>query len=115
MESLIDLIYNPGIINIDFADLRTILKGRGNSAFLNTIEESGKDRVEKTCENIFKNPLLQNSGFPAEKILKRLMAISTDDIQNEAQKLFARKPILTALGPLDELEDYKKISARLAA
>lgn len=69
LESLIDLIYNPGIINIDFADLRTILRGRGNSAFLNTVEESGKDRVEKTCENIFKNPLLQNSGFKAEKIL----------------------------------------------
>lgn len=69
LESLIDLIYNPGIINIDFADLRTILKGRGNSAFLNTIEESGKDRVEKICENIFKNPLLQNNGFNAEKIL----------------------------------------------
>ncbi len=69
LESLIDLIYNPGVINIDFADLRTILKGRGNSAFLNTVEESGKDRVEKTCENIFKNPLLQNNNFKAEKIL----------------------------------------------
>jgi len=69
LESLIDLIYNPGIINIDFADLRTILKGRGNSAFLNTIEESGKDRIEKTCKNIFKNPLLQNSAFKADKIL----------------------------------------------
>lgn len=69
LESLIDLIYNPGIINIDFADLRTILSGRGNSAFLNTIEESGKDKVEKVCENIFKNPLLQNSSFEAEKIL----------------------------------------------
>jgi cell division protein FtsZ len=69
LESLIDLIYNPGIINIDFADLRTILRGKGNSAFLNTIEESGKSRVEKICENIFKNPLLQNSGFIAEKIL----------------------------------------------
>ena len=69
LESLIDLIYNPGIINIDFADLRTILKGWGNSAFLNTVEESGKNSVEKTCEKIFKNPLLQNSGFKAEKIL----------------------------------------------
>jgi cell division protein FtsZ len=69
LESLIDLIYNPGVINIDFADLRTILRGRGNTAFLNTIEETGKDRVEKTCENIFKNPLLQNSSAKPEKIL----------------------------------------------
>ncbi|MCX6724383.1 MAG: cell division protein FtsZ [Candidatus Staskawiczbacteria bacterium] len=69
LESLIDLIYNPGIINIDFADLRTILSGRGNSAFLNTVEESGKDRIEKICENILKNPLLQSNGFKADKIL----------------------------------------------
>ena len=69
LESLIDLIYNPGVINIDFADLRTILRGRGNSAFLNTVEGSGKNRVEKICENIFKNPLLQNNNFKAEKIL----------------------------------------------
>lgn len=69
LESLIDLIYNPGVINIDFADLRTVLRGRGNNAFLNTVEASGKDRVEKICENIFKNPLLQNNGFAAEKIL----------------------------------------------
>lgn len=69
LESLIDLIYSPGVINIDFADLRTILRGRGNSAFLNTIEESGKDAVEKICENIFKNPLLQAGSFKTEKIL----------------------------------------------
>ncbi len=70
LESLIDLIHNPGVINIDFADLRTILRGRGNSAFLNIIEESGKDSVEKICDKIFKNPLLQTTaGFNAEKIL----------------------------------------------
>src|SRR3989344_2703681 len=34
LESLIDLIYSPGIINIDFADLRAILSGKGNLAFL---------------------------------------------------------------------------------
>lgn len=69
LESLIDLIYNPGIINIDFADLRTILSGRGNSAFLNNVEESGKDKVEKICEKIFRNPLLQNNSFETKKIL----------------------------------------------
>jgi cell division protein FtsZ len=76
LESLIDLIYNPGIINIDFADLRTILKGRGNTAFLNTVEESGKNRIEKVCENIFRNPLVQNSGFKAEKILFNIAGAS---------------------------------------
>lgn len=69
LESLIELIYNPGIINIDFADLRSILNGRGATAFLNTIEESGSNRAEKICENVFRNPLLQSTGVDAEKIL----------------------------------------------
>lgn len=69
LESLIELIYNPGVINIDFADLRTILKGRGNLAFLNTIEESGKNRADKICEKVLLNPLLQTGNFEVEKIL----------------------------------------------
>ena len=66
LESLIDLIYNPGVINIDFADLRTILNGTGNLAYLNTVEESGKDRVDKICNEIVSNPLLQSNSFEAE-------------------------------------------------
>jgi len=69
LESLIDLIYSPGIINIDFADLKAILRGKGNQAFLNTIEEAGKDRAEKTCERVFTNPLLKSGGFAADNIL----------------------------------------------
>ena len=69
LESLIDLIYNPGLINIDFADLRTILNGQGDSAFLNTVQASGKDRVKETIEKILVNPLYQNNNFLAEKIL----------------------------------------------
>lgn len=69
LESLIDLIYNPGLINIDFADLRTILNGNGNFAFLNTVQASGKDRAEETVEKILINPLYQNNNFIAEKIL----------------------------------------------
>lgn len=69
LESLIDLIYNPGIINIDFADLQAILKGKGNMAFLNTKEASGKHRADEIAETILHNPLYQNNGFTTEKIL----------------------------------------------
>ena len=69
LESLIDLIYNPGIINIDFADLRAILRGRGSLAFLNTAEASGKDRADQVIQKILNNPLYQNNNFTVEKIL----------------------------------------------
>ncbi len=69
LESLIDLIYSPGIINIDFADLRTVLSGLGNTGFLNTVVASGKDRADKICQTILQNPLLQNTAIESEKIL----------------------------------------------
>lgn len=69
LESLIDLIYNPGLINIDFADLKSILSGSGNSAFLNTMQAFGKDRATETAEKILFNPLYQSNSFTAENIL----------------------------------------------
>ena len=69
LESLIDLIYNPGIINIDFADLRAILSGRGNLAFLNTAEASGVGKADKITKEILDNPLYQNHNFTPEKVL----------------------------------------------
>ncbi len=99
LESLIDLIYNPGVINIDFADLRTILGGKGNLAFLNTAEASGKDKLEKISQEILHNPLYQSpvelnnalnvgrsNNFTAEKILfniaggKNLSMLEVDKI-----------------------------------
>lgn len=73
LESLIDLIYSPGIINIDFADVRAVLNGKGNLAFLNTAEASGKNRAEKIIHKILYNPLYQNSNFGVEKILFNIM------------------------------------------
>lgn len=69
LESLIGLIYNPGVINIDFADLRTTLGDKGNLAFLNVAEASGKDRIEKIKKTLLHNYLYSNSGFKIQRIL----------------------------------------------
>jgi cell division protein FtsZ len=52
LEGLIETIYEPGLINIDFADFKTILQGRGRLAYLNTVEvprkgSSAKDLISK--------------------------------------------------------------------
>src|SRR3989344_294851 len=56
IEGLIEIIFQPGLINIDFADLRTILSGTGKLAFLNTIEVpksegATKEAIEKTVNS----------------------------------------------------------------
>lgn len=114
LESLIDLIYSPGIINIDFADLRAILSGIGNSAFLNTIEESGKDRADKICDRILINPLLQNSTFEIEKILlniagsSNLSMMEVDKISRRVSELNPKSKIIFGISKDQKLKNKIK-------
>jgi predicted Zn-dependent peptidase len=74
----------------------------------------GKESVMRRAENMGSQILAYGKPVPTELILKRLSAVTQEDVGVMARKLFARKPILTALGPLDELDSYEKISSRLA-
>jgi cell division protein FtsZ len=47
LEGLIEMIYSPGLINIDFADLKTILEGRGKLAYLKKTEIKQLDREQE--------------------------------------------------------------------
>ena len=47
LGGLIETIYEPGLINIDFADFRTILDGKGRLAYLNTVEVQKKEGSTK--------------------------------------------------------------------
>jgi len=58
LEGLIEVIYEPGIINIDFADLKTMLSVPGKTAFLNTLEFQKDENGEiESFETIFSSPL----------------------------------------------------------
>jgi len=114
LESLIDLIYNPGVINIDFADLRAILRGIGNTAFLNTVEESGKDRAEKICQRILVNPLLQGGNFEAEKILfnisgsENLSMFEVEKISRRVSELNPKAKIIFGISKSPKLKNKIK-------
>jgi predicted Zn-dependent peptidase len=48
--------------------------------------------------------LAHNRTIPISETLRKLMAMTKEDIQAEAKKLFTSKPTLTALGPVEGLE-----------
>lgn len=75
LKEIIDLILNPGIINIDFADFKSILEEKGNFFFLNTLKTSGQNRMEKIINNMFHSPL---SDFNFGKIEGILFNLSGD-------------------------------------
>jgi len=57
LEDLIEMISKPGLINIDFADLRTILKGRGRLIYFGSAFGQGPNRAEEVVKKVFQNPL----------------------------------------------------------
>ncbi len=63
-----DLILQPGLINLDFADIKTTMEGSG-MAMLGFGHASGENRAIKATEQALANPLLEKSIEGASKIL----------------------------------------------
>ncbi|MEZ5923518.1 MAG: cell division protein FtsZ [Hyphomicrobiaceae bacterium] len=68
-----DLIVKEGLINLDFADVRTVLSGMG-SAMMGTGEASGSTRAIEAAEAAVANPLLDEVSLRGAKGL--LVSIS---------------------------------------
>ena len=72
LEGLIGMIYLPGLINIDFADLKTILSGRGRLTYLNTIEIEDPDK-ENVVKKVTSSPLYSYTIKGARRILYNII------------------------------------------
>ena len=63
---VVDLIIKEGLINLDFADVRTIMSGMG-SAVMGTGEASGENRASLAAEEAIANPLLDEVSLKGAK------------------------------------------------
>ena len=60
VRGITDLMVMPGMINLDFADIRTIMAGMGK-AMMGTGEATGEDRALRAAEHAISNPLLDEA------------------------------------------------------
>lgn len=60
------LLMRPGIINVDFADLCTVVRGRHAESCLATAEARGESRAREVVEKILANPMLEGGQVLAE-------------------------------------------------
>ncbi len=61
-----NLITDPGMINLDFADIKTVMGNMGK-AMMGTGESSGEERAKKAAEEALNNPLLDESDIRGAK------------------------------------------------
>ncbi|MCE5231906.1 MAG: cell division protein FtsZ [Mizugakiibacter sp.] len=59
VQGIADLITRPGLINVDFADVRTVMSEMG-MAMMGTGTARGDDRAQAAAESAINNPLLED-------------------------------------------------------
>lgn len=66
VRNITDLIMKPGLINLDFADIRAVMEGQGKT-IIGTSVQSGENRALKAVEGALLNPLLSNESISGAK------------------------------------------------
>lgn len=82
VKSIVDLIKKPGLVNLDFADICSVMKDAGH-AHMGVGRASGKDKAEKAAKAAITSPLLETSIKGASGIVMQVigsMDLSLDDV-----------------------------------
>lgn len=66
VRSITDLMMMPGLINLDFADVRNIMQDKGK-AIMGTGEAEGENRAEEAARQALSNPLLDDCTMRGAK------------------------------------------------
>ncbi len=66
VRSITDLMMMPGLINLDFADIKAIMEDKGK-AIMGTGEAEGEDRAIRAAEQALANPLLDDCSMRGAK------------------------------------------------
>ena len=89
VQSVTDLMVRPGIINLDFADVETVMASMGK-AMMGTGEAEGEGRAMKATEMAISNPLIDDYTLAGAKGLlvnitggKDLKLFEVDEVVNK--------------------------------
>ena len=66
VQSVTDLMVKPGLVNLDFADVETVMKGMGK-AMMGTGEADGEKRAEEATNAALLNPLIDEYSLKGAK------------------------------------------------
>tara|TARA_B100001029_G_scaffold124112_1_gene103335 strand:+ start:400 stop:1557 length:1158 start_codon:yes stop_codon:yes gene_type:complete len=60
VKGIADLIMHPGMINVDFADVKTVMSEMGMAMMGTGLGKSGEDRAREAAESAIRSPLLED-------------------------------------------------------
>ena len=68
VQGISDLITSPGYVNLDFADVKTVMANQG-SALMGIGSATGENRTAEATKKAISSPLLEVSIDGAEQVL----------------------------------------------
>jgi cell division protein FtsZ len=120
VQGIAELITRPGLINVDFADVRTVMAEMG-MAMMGTGVSSGEDRAREAAEAAVSSPLLEDINLAgANGILINVTAgmdLSIGEFQEVGAtvKEFASEDATVVMGTVIDPEMTDKIRVTVVA
>ena len=115
LSELLDVVFKPSLVNIDFADLKTILKDRGHTLFFSQAQASGVNRVEDIIKNIFQNNMLSDPPKNVKRVLfnisggKDLKLKEVELISEEIARLNPKAKIIFGISQINQKKEKIKV------
>ena len=120
VQGIAELITRPGLINVDFADVRTVMSEMG-MAMMGTGSASGQDRARLAAEAAISSPLLEDVNIAgARGILVNVtagldMSIGEFEEVGDAIKEFASEDATVVVGTVIDPEMTDELRVTLVA
>ncbi|AEF02000.1 cell division protein FtsZ [Alteromonas sp. KS69] len=120
VQGIAELITRPGLINVDFADVRTVMSEMGK-AMMGSGSASGPDRAEEASESAIASPLLEDIDLSgARGILVNItagpdFAIDEFETVGNAVKAFASENATVVVGTVIDMEMTDELRVTVVA
>ncbi len=120
VQGIAELITRPGLINVDFADVKTVMSEMG-TAMMGSGSASGPDRAEEAAEQAIACPLLEDVDLSgARGILVNITAgpdfsIDEFEIVGNAVKAFASENATVVVGTVIDMEMSDELRVTVVA
>lgn len=117
VQGISDIILVPGLINVDFADIRTIMENKGRGV-ISSGSAKGEGRALEAAKKAISNPLIEESSIEGAKgILINITGgpgLSLNEVQEAASLIYdsAHEEVNLILGTVidPEMDDEVKVT-----
>jgi cell division protein FtsZ len=120
VQGIAELITRPGLINVDFADVKTVMSEMG-TAMMGTGSASGPDRAQEAAEAAIASPLLEDIDLAGAKgILVNITAgmdISIEEFETVGNtvKAFASENATVVVGAVIDMDMEDELRVTVVA